>query len=263
MFENELKKKINRGEPAIGSWIAFSDPYAVEVMGEAGFDWLVIDTEHCAIGPESLRNILVALKGSKSVPVVRLMNNNPDYFKMALDLGARGVIVPMVQSVEEARLAVNSCRYPPVGIRGNGPVRASNYFIHYDEYMKEANEETLLVAQIETIQTLMNLDGILAISEIDAIFIGTGDLSTSMNLCDQLDHPEVQQVIERIIAAAKQAQKPFGTITGTPEDLVSYVKRGATLMTVNGDLGFLIQGAFECQKQTRALIGSLDQLKNK
>ena len=114
------------------------------------------------------------------MPIVRLMNNHPDYFKMALDLGAAGVVVPMVETAALARLAVEYCRYPPLGKRGSGPVRASNYFRHYDEYMAQANDEILLAVQIETIQTLPELDRILQVAGIDAVFVGPGDMEMSM-----------------------------------------------------------------------------------
>lgn len=256
MFKNELKEKIQKGVPAIGSWIAFSDPYSVEVMAAAGYDWLVIDTEHCPIGIESLRNILVAMKGFPTQPVVRLMNNHPDYFKMALDLGASGVIVPMVQTLEDALRAVENCRYPPLGKRGCGPVRASNYFNNYGEYMEQANVETLLVVQIETVQTLAELDDILQVKGIDAIFVGTGDLGLSLNFLEETQRPSLDDVVRQIFQRAKDVGVPYGTIAGTPEEYMRYVEMGATLVTVGGDLGFLMEGAYGCLKQTRSLLSS-------
>lgn len=262
MFKNRLKERIRSGRPALGSWIAFSDPYAVEVMATAGYDWLVIDTEHCPIGIESLRNILIAMKGTPAVPVVRLMNNHPDHFKMALDLGAGGVIVPMVETAADARRAVESCRYPPLGKRGCGPVRASNYFNNYDEYMQQANNETLLVVQIETMQTLEELEAILQVQGVDAIFVGTGDLSLSMNFLEERQRPEIDEVVRQIFEKSQKAGIPYGTITGTPEEYQKYAGLGATLLTVGGDLGFLMAGALECVKRTRNLV-ALEASKSK
>src|ERR1700694_1803538 len=118
---NKLKALVESGRPAMGSWIGFTDPYAVEVMADAGFDWLLIDTEHFPISRESLRTIFIALKGSSSAPVVRLPSNSPDHFQTALELGAAGGVVPMVTSRQEAAQAATSCRYPPLGTRGFSP----------------------------------------------------------------------------------------------------------------------------------------------
>ena len=256
MFKNRLKEMIRKGQPAIGTFIAFSDPHTVEVMADIGFDWFFIDTEHCTIGMEGLRDILVAMKGSHTVPVVRLMNNQPDYFKVALDLGAEGVIVPMIESAEDARRAVQYCRYPPLGTRGFGPVRASRYHLYLDEYAKAANAEILLVAQIESHRAIQELDAILAVSGIDAIFIGQADLTSSMNLIGQWGHPEVKAAIDQIIRQAKKVRMPFGTPASSPEDFAEYVARGATLMTVGGDLEWLQQAALDSLKRTKSLLES-------
>lgn len=255
-FKNSLKEKIRRGQAAIGSWIALNDPYAVEVMANTGFEWLLIDTEHCAIGVESLRSILVALKGSPSVPIVRLMNNNPDYFKMALDLGAGGVIVPMVQTKADALRAVDSCFYPPKGNRGCGPVRASVYNKYYEEYMKNANEETLLVVQIETFQTLAHLDDILNVEGLDGIFVGPADLGLSLLHLPDEEKPTLDELISQIFNKAREHNVPYGTVAGTPEQFVKLAQKGATLLTVGGDLGFLLEGARNCQKNTYSLLNT-------
>src|SRR5665213_227456 len=121
---NRFKSLLQSGQPAIGSWIGFADAYSVEVMADAGFDWLLIDTEHFPIDREGLRTILVSMKGSSSAAIVRLASNSQDHFQTALDLGAQGVVVPMVSTREEAEKAVSFCRYPPLGIRGFSPTRA-------------------------------------------------------------------------------------------------------------------------------------------
>ncbi len=178
MFHNRLKRMIREGQPAVGCWVNLADPSGVEIVANAGFDWLLVDTEHSPIGPESLRNILIACRGSESVPMVRLMGNEPEYFKMALDLGAYGVIVPMIESGEDARRAVACCRYPPAGIRGFSPMRASKYFREVDEYIRVADHEILLVAQIETIKSVQQVEAIAGTQGIDAIFIGPSDLAS-------------------------------------------------------------------------------------
>jgi 2-keto-3-deoxy-L-rhamnonate aldolase RhmA len=254
MFKNKVKELLRNGQPAIGTGIAVSDTFAVEVLAAAGYDWFFIDTEHCPIGTEALLRVLLAMKGSDTVPVVRLMNNHPDYFKMALDLGALGVVVPLIQSAEDARRAVDACRYPPAGTRGFGPVRVSQYHHQLKEYVARANDEILLVAQVETIQGVRELDAILEVEGIDAIFVGSGDLSSSLNHLGEFDHPEVKTAVTEVFTKAKRAGKPFGYWASTPEEFADYVKRGATLMLVGGDLQFVQEMGLDYAKRSRALL---------
>lgn len=256
VFNNRLKKMIREGQPAVGCWVNLADPSGVEIIANAGFDWLLVDTEHCPIGPESLRDILVACQGSESVPMIRLMGNEPEYFKMALDLGAYGVIVPMIESSQDAKRAVEYCRYPPAGIRGFSPMRASKYFRNVDEYIKEANQEILLVAQIETIKSVQQVETIAGTEGIDAIFIGPSDLSSSMNLIGQLKHPRVQEAVDHVITKVSALGKPYGIPTTTPDEFTYFVERGATLLTVGGDIPFLRDGADRCLKERQELLAS-------
>lgn len=240
---NTLKALVESGRPAIGSWIGFTDPYSVEALADAGFDWLLIDTEHFPISRESLRTILVAMKGSPSVPVVRLPSNAPDHFQTALDLGAQGVVVPMVNSPQDAAQAVTFCRYPPLGTRGFSPTRASRYFHDLEQYAAAANGQIFLIVQIETPQAVANIDGILATKGIDGIFIGPSDLASFMNLPARTNHPDVERVVGELIDSACARSMPFGLPTWTPEECLSYVKRGARLLTLGSDLHFLSNSA--------------------
>jgi 2-keto-3-deoxy-L-rhamnonate aldolase RhmA len=240
---NKLKALVESGRPAIGSWIGFTDPYAVEALADAGFDWLLIDTEHCPISRESLRTILMAMKGSPSVPVVRLPSNSPDHFQTALDLGAEGVVVPMVSSRQDAAQAISFCRYPPVGTRGFSPTRASRYFQDLEQYAETANGQISLIVQIETPQAVANIDEILSTEGIDGIFIGPSDLASFMNLPAQTNHPDVERVVNRLIERACARGMPFGLPTWTPDECLSYVKRGARLLTLGSDLHFLAGSA--------------------
>jgi 2-keto-3-deoxy-L-rhamnonate aldolase RhmA len=196
------------------------------------------------------------LKAPHTAPIVRVMNNRPEYFKTALDLGAWGVMVPMINSAEDARRAVDSCRYPPLGTRGFGPIRASNYFLNLTEYAESANREVLLIAQIESPAAVQELEGIMAVPGIDAIFIGPGDLSCSLNIAAQWQHPRLQEVISQIIAKARKAGMPFGITTFGPEDFFHYVERGATFMTLGSDLTFMTQGATDALARTRTLLNT-------
>jgi 2-keto-3-deoxy-L-rhamnonate aldolase RhmA len=240
---NTLKALVTNGRPAIGTWIGFADPYSVELMADAGFDWLLIDTEHFPISRESLRTILMAMKGSASVPVVRLPSNSLDHFQTALDLGAQGVVVPMISSRADAAQAVNFCRYPPLGTRGFSPTRASRYFKDLEAYAQAANGQIALIVQIETLQAVANIDEILTLDGIDGIFIGPSDLASFMNLPARTNHPEVERVVDRLIESACSRSIPFGLPTWTPAECLSYVQRGARLPTLGSDMHYMGNGA--------------------
>jgi 2-keto-3-deoxy-L-rhamnonate aldolase RhmA len=173
---------------------------------------------------------------------------------MALDLGAGGVIVPMVETEEMARRAVEYCRYPPLGKRGCGPVRASNFFRHYDEYMAQANEEILLVVQIETIGSVGELDAILGVEGVDGIFVGPSDLALSMKGMGEAERPTLAETMAQIFEKARKRGVPYGTLADAPEDCVRYARQGATLLTVGGDLGFIMEGSVICLKETRSRL---------
>jgi len=240
---NKLKALVESGRPAVGTWIGFTDPYSVEVIADAGFDWLLIDTEHFPISRESLRTILVSLKGSPSVPVVRLPSNSPDHFQTALDLGAEGVVVPMVSSRQDAAQAVTFCRYPPLGTRGFSPTRASRYFQDLEQYAESANGKISLIVQIETPEAVANIDEILSTRGIDGIFIGPSDLASFMNLPGRTNHPDVQRVVGQLMEKACAKSMPFGLPTWTPEEFLSYVQRGARLLTLGSDMHFMASNA--------------------
>ncbi len=240
---NRLKSLIREEQPAIGSWIGFADPYSVELMADLGFDWLLIDTEHFPLDRQSLRTILISMKGSTTAPVVRLASNSQDHFQTALDLGALGVVVPMVNSRMDASRAVNFCRYPPEGGRGFSPTRASRYFQDLERYANEANDEIALIVQVETPEAVANIEEILSVRSIDGIFIGPGDLASFMNVATQTKHPEVESVLDHLIERARAYRMPFGLPTWTPEECESYVKRGACLLTIGSDLSFMANAA--------------------
>src|SRR5262249_16421123 len=145
-----LKQMMAKGEPAVGTWLGCSDPYFVEMMADIGFDWLLVDMEHFPLGHESLRTILMACKGSESTIVVRVAVNLRNHIQVALDLGAHGVMVPMVDTPRDAAQAIEFARYPPLGRRGFGPVRAGRYANSDQEYRKAANDDVALFLQIET-----------------------------------------------------------------------------------------------------------------
>ncbi|HEY7306914.1 MAG TPA: aldolase/citrate lyase family protein [Bryobacteraceae bacterium] len=262
-MRSRLKALIQSGQPVIGSWIGFADPYSVELMADLGFDWLLIDTEHFPLDRQQLRTILLSMKGSSTAAVVRLPSNALDHFQTALDLGAQGVVVPMVSSRADAALAVSFCRYPPVGIRGFSPTRASRYFQDLENYASEANDQIALIVQIETPRAAENIDEILTTGNIDGIFIGPGDLASFMNLATQTKHPDVEAVVKALIQRARAHAMPFGLPTWTSDECLQYVKLGAQLLTIGSDLGFMANGARASLSGIRILLEESSVLTSK
>lgn len=238
---NKLKEILNSGQTAIGTWLGCSDPYFVEMMADLGFDWLLIDMEHIPLSHESLRIMLMACKGSESSVVVRVSLNSRNYIQAALDLGAHGVMVPMVNSRADAERAVEFSRYPPLGRRGLGPTRAARYGKNDEKYRKTANEEILLFVQIETPEAASAVDEILNVKGIDGLYIGNGDLANFMN-DGQVGSTAVQKVIDDLIDFASGRSMPIGLPTWSPAECSRYAERGAQLLTIGSDMRFYANG---------------------
>jgi 2-keto-3-deoxy-L-rhamnonate aldolase RhmA len=252
---NRLKQILQNGKPAIGSWLGSSDPYCVEMMAGLGFDWLIIDMEHIPLSQESLRNMLMACKGSESDVIVRVSLNSRNYIQAALDLGAHGVMVPMVNSTDDAEHAVQFARYPPLGRRGFGPLRASQYGKNQADYRKSANDETLLFVQIETPEAVKNAEAILKVEGVDGLFIGNGDLMNFMN-DGQSGSSAVQKVVDNLIELSSRLSVPIGLPTWSPAECNRYVQLGAQLLTIGSDLRFAANAATAELFNTRSLLGN-------
>lgn len=253
---NRLKQILRNGTPALGTWIGCTDPYYVELMADVGFDWLVIDMEHFPLSLGNLRTILMACKGSISVPIVRVSSNARDCIQPALDLGAQGVMVPMVNSSADAERAVQFARYPPHGRRGFGPVRAGDYGKNAVAYRKSANEETLLLVQIETPEAAQNAEQILRVPGIDGAFIGNGDLANFLN-DGETGSAKVQELVDDLIALATKRSLPIGLPTWSPTEYCQYVEKGAQLLTIGSDMVFASNGAREALSGTRDMLTKL------
>ena len=254
-MKNKLKQILASKRPAIGTWISITDSYAVEMLAALGFDWLLIDMEHIPIGKETLKGILIACKG-ESVPIVRVASASAEHFQAALDLGAQGVMAPMINTAADAELAVQYCRYPPQGRRGFGPVRAARYMKEAQSYRKEANEEILLFVQIETPEAVRNASAILSTPGIDGIYIGNGDLGSFLNGNAQAGSANVQKVVDDLIEMANRASMPIGLPTWSTGEFHRYAELGAQLLTIGSDLSFLaVQAESELTESGRLLSG--------
>jgi 2-dehydro-3-deoxyglucarate aldolase len=201
MLARAIKDRLRKGQVSLGTWMSMAHLSIAEILASAGYDWVVLETEHTAIDVSEALRIVAAIEGRGCVPLVRLAWNDPIQTKAVLDSGAAGVLVPMVNTRADAELAVASCKYPPLGRRGIGLARAQGYGSRFDEYVNAANDDTLLLVQIEHIEAVHNIDEILAVAGIDGTFIGPYDLSMSMGLPGQLDHPDVQAAQGKIVEA--------------------------------------------------------------
>jgi len=237
-LKNALKAKMKRGEVAIGTTISIGHPDIAETLGDIGYDWILIDTEHAPLEVGTVQVLLQAMRGSKSVPIVRVAWNDMVMIKRALDIGAHGIIVPWVNSKEEAERAVQAIKYPPVGLRGYGPRRAS--LIDAD-YVATANDELILGVQIETKKAIENLDEILSVEGIDAAVIGPADLSLSLGMLMQFDNPKFNGALDKVVAAARKHKVAAGFLA--TDNVERRVKQGFTWLNVSADLGFLKSGA--------------------
>jgi 4-hydroxy-2-oxoheptanedioate aldolase len=227
-----------------------------EIMADADFDWVLIDCEHCPITLDNLKNILMALQRNDTVPVVRVLSNHPDHIKAALDLGAGGIMVPLVNTADDARQAVEATRYAPLGKRAFGPVRAGNYFKDFEDYIHTANQEIVLMAEIEDVEAIQSLDEIFSVEGVDGIFIGPGDLAQSLGHLGDTTCEEVQSAIQTIIDKANEAGFPWGTLTGSQEQFEKYIDQGGILTTFSGDLGFLMEGMRQSLPMIREVLTS-------
>jgi len=198
-----IKKKLRAGEPTVGSWMSMAHPSIAEILAASGYEWVVIETEHTAIDVSEVLRLIIAIEGAGAIPLVRLAWNDPIQCKAVLDSGAAGVIVPMVNTKADAELAVKAAKYPPLGFRGVGLARAQAYGQRFAEYVASANDDSLLILQIEHIDAVQNIDDILSVPGIDGTFIGPYDLSMSMGLPGQLDHPDVVAARRRVLDATK------------------------------------------------------------
>ena len=191
---NRFKRALAAGEPRIGLWAALADPYAAEICAGAGFDWMLLDGEHSPVDVETILSQLQALAAYPVHAVVRPPIGDPVIIKRILDLGAQTLLVPMIDTGEQAAAIVAATRYPPDGIRGVGAglARASRWGL-IEDYVQNANEEICLLVQVETVTGIENLDGIAATDGVDGVFIGAVDLSASMGYRGRADHPVVDR----------------------------------------------------------------------
>ncbi|MGJ7489763.1 4-hydroxy-2-oxoheptanedioate aldolase [Variovorax sp. ZT4R33] len=234
---NAFKAALAARRPQVGLWLSMADPYLAEVSATARFDWLLIDGEHA---PNDLRSTLATLQAvapHPSQPVVRAVQGDTALIKQLLDIGAKNLLVPMVDTAEQARAVVGATRYPPQGIRGVGSAvgRASQWSARTD-YLNVADDEICVLVQAETVTALQNLEAICAVDGVDGVFIGPADLAASMGHRGNPGHPEVQAAIEQAMRTIVAAGKAAGTLTSDSKLARRYLELGCTFVAVGVDV---------------------------
>jgi 2-dehydro-3-deoxyglucarate aldolase len=212
-----MSKKRLLENLSIGSWIQIGHPAIAEIMASAGFDWLAVDLEHSTITLREAEDLIRVIDLKGVVPLVRLSSNNTEQIKRVMDAGAHGIIVPMVNSPADAKAAVAATKYPIAGKRSVGLARAQGYGARFDDYLSWHNENSLVVVQIEHIDAVNCLESILSVDGVDAYFVGPYDLSGSLQVPGQFDHPDFLETMDRIHAIAKKLGVPGGVHVVEPD----------------------------------------------
>ncbi|QXH33483.1 4-hydroxy-2-oxoheptanedioate aldolase [Pseudomonas muyukensis] len=240
---NSFKQRLRGGQAQIGLWLGLADPYCAELAASVGFDWLLLDGEHA---PNDLRSLLGQLQGVAPYPgqaVVRPVIGDIALIKQLLDIGAQTLLVPMVESAEQARQLVRATRYPPAGIRGVGSALArASRWNSIPDYLDRADDQVCLLVQIENREGLANLDAICAVDGVDGVFIGPADLSAAMGHRGNPGHPEVQAAIEQAILRIGQAGKAAGILSADEQLARRYIQLGAAFVAVGVDTTVLMRG---------------------
>ena len=255
-MKNPLKVKLVNREPTIGSWITLGHTSIAEIMANAGFEWLVVDMEHSVITLDIAQQLIQVIEGCGVTPLVRVGENNPNIIKRVMDAGARGVIVPMVNSQADAAAAVKAVKYPPVGTRGVGLARAQGYGDKFDEYAATVNEESIVIAQIEHIDAVNNLEPILSTEGIDGCIIGPYDLSGSLGVPGNFEHPDVLAALKKVERTCLEKKVALGMHVIQPDYrlVIDRIAKGYSFIGFSLDILFL---GNSCREQMARLKESL------
>jgi 4-hydroxy-2-oxoheptanedioate aldolase len=247
MRANHVKRRLAAGEPSVGTWMALPSPEAAEYVSTLDFDWLVVDTEHNAIDIRTLSQMFGAIAPSGVAPMVRIPWNSPENFKRVLDAGAWGIVVPMVNSREEAERAVEATRFPPRGSRSvGGSIPALRFGTTGAEYLRRADDEVLLVIQIEHVDAVEHCDEILSVPGVDACFIGPNDMAASMGIGLGVplegDHPRMVEAIAHVQKTAKACGVAPGIHCSDSNGVNQRISEGFQFLALASELRYLLSG---------------------
>jgi 4-hydroxy-2-oxoheptanedioate aldolase len=243
MQRNAFKHNLAAGKLQIGLWSSLCSNIAAEIIGDSGFDWILLDTEHSPNEIPDLLGQLQAMQGGPTTPIIRPAWNDAVLIKRCLDIGAQSLLLPYVQNAEEARAAVAATRYPPHGIRGVSVAARASRYGRTPGYLGKANDEICVLVQVETRSALGELEAIAEIEGVDGVFIGPSDLAASLGHLGNPQHPEVQKAIKDAVDRLTKVGKPAGMLTGNEEEAKRYIDWGYKFVAVGADVGLLAKNA--------------------
>lgn len=249
---NAFKRAIASGQTPVGTWLSSGSTATAEALGCAGFDFLVVDTEHTPVDPPQMVELLRAVAGTPASAIVRPPWNDLVMVKRAMDGGAQSLLFPFVQNADEARRAVASTRYPPEGTRGVAGTHRASRFGTVTDYVKIAASEVCVIVQIETPSALDQLEAIAAVPGVDSIFVGPADLSASMGHLGDIGHPDAQAKLADAARRCRAVGKPCGIVGGTPELVARFLEYGYSWVAVASDMAMMVSRANEWLAKVRA-----------
>lgn len=260
VLARRLKQTLREGKASLGAWMSMGHVSIAEILAAADYDWVVIETEHTSIDVSEVLRLLIAIEGRGTVPLVRLAGVDPLQAKAVLDAGAAGILVPLVNSREDAERVVDSAKYPPLGRRGVGVARAQGYGATFHDYLAHANDDTLVMLQIEHIDAVNCIEEIVSVPGIDGTFIGPYDLSASMGLTGQFDHPDVQAAQRRVLDVTHAAGLVSGIHLVQPRtalaELPGRLAEGYRFVALCSDLFLLVDASRTLATAARAVVNT-------
>jgi 2-keto-3-deoxy-L-rhamnonate aldolase RhmA len=255
MKENPVRRALLERRLTLGTWIQIGHPGVAETLAGSGFDWIAADMEHTDIDNAAFASLARGMTRHDIVPMARVRENDTLAIRQVLDLGAGGVIVPLVHTAADAERAVAAAKYPPRGVRGYCFSRMNDWGREFDAYAAAANDQVAVIVMIESKEGVENIDAILAVDGVDGVFIGPYDLSGSCGVPGQTSHPEVVEGCDRVVAACRQAGKAAGmhVVIPTQEAIAKAVRGGFTFLGLGVDTVFLNEGSAAAVRTAKEL----------
>ncbi|MCO8265403.1 aldolase/citrate lyase family protein [Haloferax sp. AB510] len=252
---------LDKSDYSVGTWVTIGNPTVAEIGASLGLNFVVIDTEHSTMGLETVENMVrgIGATGDDTASIVRVPGNDNVHIKRVLDIGVDGIIVPMIETADEARSLVEAVRYPPEGIRGIASGRASEYGSDFVEYVENAEEQIVTIAQIESKRGVENAKEIASVDGIDALFLGPADLSGSLGIFAQWESEVLNEHIERVVEVSEEVDKPIGTLIINQEDIEKRVSQGFDYLAVGKDTALLASGTKEMVSEYERSIAETEQ----
>jgi 2-dehydro-3-deoxyglucarate aldolase/4-hydroxy-2-oxoheptanedioate aldolase len=255
-----FRDRLRAGDPVVGNWLSLGEPALAEVSADMGFDFVLIDTEHTPLSLETATDLARAVNAGRAdetgtAPLLRVPWNDPVRIERALDVGVEGLMSPMVDTPAEARALVDAARYPPAGSRGLAAARAADYGRSFDEYVSRANDDLVLVAQMESGEAVANAADIAAVDGIDALFVGPADLSAAVAELGAYDDPAFVEAVATVLEAADDAGVPVGTLATDPEQIDRWAAVGFDFQIVGVDVSYVVEGARRAMERYADAMG--------